>query len=425
MVSAYCNAYGYINWSRPNQTVVDIDVTKMTHLNFANARIDEASASAYLENEIQIALNKVLEMRRQKNPDLKILLTVAGSGFSKTCETAQGRESFADSLARLMNDNGLDGIDIDWEYPTLAWQDTASSPADRQNFTAFVQELRTKIGNDKLITVAGGAGTWYPPCIEFDKLLGLVDYWNVMAYAFQQGKYLDANLYPSKLGDPSGLCGDSAIAMYLRNGIPAEKLLLGIPYYAQSISGNYPTDRWAYKYGEVQEMIASGEYVREWDEEGQVPYLIKDGKFEITYDDEQSIRIKAQYVKDKKLAGAVVYETYYDNAQKALGNTLWDVMQKNEGQLPIEIKDISFSTQQPAAGNNIEISCEIAGGSSEYTYLFVILKDGKVALRQNSFVSSAVLNYTPQEKGVYRIKVYCVDSTTNQKASLEKNLEVI
>ncbi len=422
MVSAYCNAYGYINWSRPNQTVVDIDVTKMTHLNFANARIDESSGTAYLENEIQIALRKVLEMRSQKNPDLKILLTVAGPGFSKTCATEQGRETFAASLAQLMNDNHLDGIDIDWEYPTLAWQDTACSPQDRQNFTALVQKLREKIGNDKLITVAGGAGTWYPACIEFDKLNGLVNYWNVMAYAFQQGQYLDANLYPSKLGDPSGLCGDSAITMYLNHGIPAEKLLLGIPYYALSNSGNYPADRWAYKYGEVQEMIASGGYTRVWDEEGQVPYLTKDGKFEITYDDEQSVQIKAQYVKTKGLAGAVVYETYYDNAQKSLGNTLWEELQVGEAPLSVEL---TASSQAPLMGENLEIVCNAAGGSGEYSYLFVILKDGRVMFRQNAFSSADKVSYTPQEKGRYQMKGYCVDKTSNQKAEIEKILEVI
>lgn len=419
MVTAYCNAYGYINWSRPNQTVVDIDVTKMTHLNFANARIDESSGTAYLESEIQIALNKVLELRSQKNPDLKILLTVAGPGFSKACATQQGRETFAASLVRLVEDNRLDGVDIDWEYPTLAWQDTASSPADCQNFTSLVQTLRDKLGADRLITVAGGAGTWYPPCIEFDKLNPLVDYWNVMAYAFHQGRYLDANLYPSKLGDPSGLCGASAVAMFLKNGIPAEKLLLGIPYYALSNSGDYPADRWAYQYGEVQEMIASGEYVRMWDEEGQVPYLTKNGRFEITYDDEQSVRIKAEYVKNNRLAGAVVYETYYDNAEKSLGSALWEVMRSAEEPLSAEL---AVSNQSPVAGEKLELSCKAAGGSGEYGYLFAILKDGRVILRQNAFSSLASIAYMPLERGAYRMLAYCTDDSG--KVCAEKILEV-
>lgn len=422
MLTAYCNAYGYINWSRPNQTVIDIDLTKMTHLNFANARIDEGSGRAYLENEIQIALTKVTAMRETENPKLKILLTVAGEGFSKTCSTAGGRRTLAQSLAELAEKNGLDGIDIDWEFPTLDWQDTVCSPDDKGNFTLFLQELRNALGDDKYITVAGGAGRWYLNCVEFEKIIPLVDYWNVMTYAFHQGKYLDANLYPSKLGDPSGLCGDSAINMYLQAGVPAERLLLGIPYYASAKSGSYPSGRWAYRYDEVQTMLASGDYERVWDEEGQVPYLTKNGAFEITYDDEESVKIKGDYVKAHGLAGAVVYETLYDNKENALSSALWNALfSQPENELTAEL---NVSPDTAECSEKIALTCTADGGSGDYGFLFAVMKDGRMIYRRTNYSDSPLLNFAVQTSGNYFIKVYCIDKNSGKIASDEKNLSV-
>lgn len=422
MLTAYCNAYGYINWERPSQTVVDIDLKKMTHLNFANARVDEATGKAYLENEIQIALRKVTAMREAENPNLKILLTVAGPGFSKTCATASGRQTFAQSLASLSAEYGLDGIDIDWEYPTLSWQDTSSSPADRENFTLFLQELRAALGEEKYITVAGGAGRWYLNCVEFEKIIPLVDYWNVMAYAFHQGQYLDANLYPSPLGDPSGLCGDAAITMYLQAGVPANRLVLGIPYYASAKSGEYPDGRWAYRYDEVQEMIASGGYVRVWDEEGQVPYLTKNGVFEITYDDETSVRIKGEYVKEKGLAGAVIYETLYDNQENALSAALWETLFPKREDLTITLHSMPESPVTP--GSAYTVSCTGGSGGGDYVYLFAVMKEGRLVYRQPAYGAASSFTFTPQTSGSYLVKAYCIDNKNGRTACAEKILTV-
>ena len=51
-----------------------------------------------------------------------MLVSIGGWGadhFSEAAFTEQSRARFTDSAVRLMREHRLDGIDIDWEYPTL------------------------------------------------------------------------------------------------------------------------------------------------------------------------------------------------------------------------------------------------------------------------------------------------------------------
>ena len=58
---------------------------------------------------------------KQKNRNLKTSLSVGGWSFRNNFKTALAsnatRYRFAESSLKLVSDLGLDGLDIDWEYP--------------------------------------------------------------------------------------------------------------------------------------------------------------------------------------------------------------------------------------------------------------------------------------------------------------------
>lgn len=66
----------------------------------------------------------------------------------------QYRLSFANDCRRAIEQFQLDGIDIDWEYPTSSAAGISSSPDDTQNYTLLMRDLRKAIGPDKLLTLA-------------------------------------------------------------------------------------------------------------------------------------------------------------------------------------------------------------------------------------------------------------------------------
>lgn len=71
----------------------------------------------------------------------KLLLAVGGasadakSAFTQVSSTAAGRATFAQNCLNIVKNNGLDGIDIDWEFP---------DSTERANFVALHQDLKNK-----------------------------------------------------------------------------------------------------------------------------------------------------------------------------------------------------------------------------------------------------------------------------------------
>ena len=74
---------------------------------------------------------------------------------------------------------GLDGIDMDWEYPTSSSANISSSPDDTQNFTLLMRDIREVIGKDKLLTFASVNSAKY---VDFVAVEPYVDFVNIMTY---------------------------------------------------------------------------------------------------------------------------------------------------------------------------------------------------------------------------------------------------
>jgi chitinase len=78
---------------------------------------------------------------KQRNRNLKVILSVGGwsfrANFKPALATETGRQRFCDSSLALIADLGLDGFDIDWEYPEDA--------TDATNFIDTVRRCR-KVG---------------------------------------------------------------------------------------------------------------------------------------------------------------------------------------------------------------------------------------------------------------------------------------
>ena len=75
--------------------------------------------------------------------------------FSSAAATPQGRLELASHIQALYQQFGLDGIDIDWEYPGQGGDaGNGVSPDDSANFLAFLQTLRALLPSGAVITAA-------------------------------------------------------------------------------------------------------------------------------------------------------------------------------------------------------------------------------------------------------------------------------
>ena len=124
-----------------NCDIDTLDVTKITHLNYSFGLIynreyeelgdetnpdvkvphefdDSLLHTIYLPEKVASDLSRI-DVLKGKNPDLKVLLSVGGwecRGFSDAAATEEGRKTFAQSCKNVIDEYGLAGIDLDWEY---------------------------------------------------------------------------------------------------------------------------------------------------------------------------------------------------------------------------------------------------------------------------------------------------------------------
>jgi chitinase len=161
-----------------------------------------------------------------------------------------------------------------------------------------------------------------------------LDWFNLMAYDFHNsltpttGHH--AGLYPSKIDPPGDRAAAKAVRQYLDAGVPAAKLVLGVPFYGRAFTDVTPEhDGLQQAYGKFfgapswrelkADYIGRNGYERHWDEQAQVPFLwnARTRTF-VSYEDPQSLRIKAAFIRDHHLGGAMYWEQSLDSNDELL-----------------------------------------------------------------------------------------------------------
>lgn len=262
------------------------------------------------------------------HPSIRVLLSIGGwssGGFSEMAMTKEGRVAFANSAVQLLHTYGLDGIDLDWEYPCSSIAGIASSPKDKENFTLLLKELREtfdRINQHWMLTIAAGGDSYYTRQTNMKEAIQYLDYVQLMTYDLQGGFQTATGHHTSLYSSMDNLfdaCVDKAVHVFMQAGVPAEKIVIGVAFYSRlwkiegavgtglgleaSSVGGYGPD-----FGTLtKDYINCNGFVRHWDDAAKAPYLYNGSEF-ISYDDEESIACKIEYAKEKGLCGIMYWE---------------------------------------------------------------------------------------------------------------------
>ncbi len=300
------------------------DPACLTHINYAHGRfVDKETGDGGIWIEEPEKMQKVIALKKQK-PSLKVLLMIGGwgdkaDGFSEMARDPRKRAEFCRSCKEHIDNYGLDGIDIDWEYPTAGPSENGRHPDDTKNFNLVLKELREAVGNTKIISYASSSNAKY---VDWKTAMLYLDYVNVMTYDMGDPPYHNAPLYYSASITKSR-SADQSIMLHLNSGVPLDRQVMGVPFYGH---GTDPYDD-DVKFNKMDEIFTSSKYkgknIRKWDAVAKVPYLTDEsGTFLLGYDDEESVTIKGEYVKNKKLLGAMFWEYRHDDSQGTLRKAL-------------------------------------------------------------------------------------------------------
>jgi chitinase len=161
-----------------------------------------------------------------------------------------------------------------------------------------------------------------------------------MTYDFREAEWEPpaghhSNLYTHP-DDPHHMSADRAVREFLAAGVPARKLVLGVPFYGRAWgdvdpagdglyrAGKPPAERIQTRYGNLSTLATQPGWVRKWDALSQAPYLWNaERRLFVGFDDPESLRIKSRYIREHGLAGAMFWE-YSSDPTGALLDALYD-----------------------------------------------------------------------------------------------------
>jgi chitinase len=322
-----------------------IAASKLTHINYAFANVKNGLV---VDGAPGDAGNlRRLGTLRAANPDLRLLVSIGGwswsKGFSDAALNDASRQTFVTSAITLLRRYDLDGLDIDWEYPGLEGDSNPHRPDDGAHFVQLTDALRKALdaeGRSRkrhfLLTCAAGA---FPDALAhsgLDRAWKSLDYVNLMTYDFRVQEVdrvtgHHANLYLNS-ADTRQLSADGAVTAFTGAGIPASRIVLGMPFYGRAWvqvpdvanglfqDGAAPSERLDLSPPGVDALLASREgWVRHWDSAAQAPYLWNAAKHIFaSIEDEESATLKGKYVRKHGLAGVMFWEYGSDPSGRLL-----------------------------------------------------------------------------------------------------------
>lgn len=347
MLLQSCSAYKlvcyYTSWSQyreGNGSCIpdDIDHSLCTHIIYSFANISNNKISTWEWNDV--SLYGTLNALKTRNRKLKTLLSVGGwrfgaERFSRIASNAQSRKTFVQSVAPFLRTYGFDGLDLAWLYP---------NPRDKQDFTTLIKELKAEFtkevqpGTEKLLLSAAVSAGKVAIDSGYDiaQIAQHLDFINLMTYDFH-GVWRQATGHHSPLfrgledtGSDRFSNVDYAVGYMLRLGAPRDKLVMGIPTFGKSFTlassesrvgapiagpglpGRFTKEEGTLAYYEICGFLRGAEVHRIPGQE--VPFATRGNQW-VGYDDLESVKNKVKYLKNKPLAGAMVWALDLDDFQ--------------------------------------------------------------------------------------------------------------
>jgi chitinase len=355
----------YADWTAAKLPADKIPYSKLTHINYAFGVLDENNKIQFDTKDL---LKKVVELARPHNT--KVLLALGGwtgsKNFSPMVKSAAKRSDFIKQALDLINEYGLAGVDIDWEFPGRMGLDCniVDPLVDASNFLELLKELRTALNDrfgsgKKQITLAVRVAPFdgpNGPIKDVRAYAKVIDYISIMAYDIN-GAWSDKSgpNAPLDAGKES-LVG--SVKEWMDAGWPASKIAAGVGFYGRAVTategikndsavglsisktvpqgdsedapwaepcpGKTPVLSGVWQWRLIKEgPLKDSKWKKGWDSKSQTPWLWNDStRTFVSYDDPKSLKIKADWARCKGLAGIMIWALHQDDQDYTLTKTV-------------------------------------------------------------------------------------------------------
>lgn len=325
MTFAYFRNHSYCD------NLIERDYKKIDVINYAFAKIRDGKIDvSHLTN-----LTNVVKL---KDKGLKVVIVIDGvsddtrDSFRFASKTEDNRKNLADSACEIIQKYNLDGVDLDWEFPT--------GEEEIENFTLLVKEIREKLDRlkeRKILSIAT-LSTNFDKHYDLKKLNSYIDYMHVMTYGMGSKK-VSSHHSPLYNGDFTNHSVSTSLEQILVRGISEEKIIFGAPFFVRigeiSPSGdvilNNPIADGTFKaisYTKFLNEIKTNPNFKEYYDEKCQAYYSFDGKTFATYENPKSIENKCKFIIGQGLGGIMFWDYGHDKESGMLLDTIYKVFNK-------------------------------------------------------------------------------------------------
>lgn len=382
---------------------------------------------------------------------VKVVVSVGGwtwsSHFPAIAADPSKRKNFVNSCIGIVRKYGVDGIDIDWEYPGHAPHN--GTPDDKANLTLLISELKAALvrtgisdGKNYLLTLATGPAQKHMAQIDWPSVEPQLDLIHLMSYnyygAWDKTTNHNTPLYKPATGNFRYNVDHSVTLLTDTFNIPSSKITLGLAFYGRTATFQdevslhapstgidavtFPDEKGTPSYFNI--MLKQNLFDKEFDEVAKVPYLTgKNGsKAFVSFDDEISIGQKTAFAVQKNMAGVVIWDISGDYIEtkpgsgKIAGTPLCNAILANTCQGAIASgKIMDFGLK--AYPNPVLDEMDIVWSESVYSPSIEVLS----ASGQKVFSGSSIqgnqlkINTSSWSSGIYLVSI----SAPNEKASVK------
>jgi chitinase len=357
------NTYAQQPAKRPNviayysagpEKVDNLPAEKLSHIIFSFCHLTGNKLTVDSRRD-STTITKLVNLKK-RNPKLKVILSLGGWSGCPSCSdvfsTDAGRKEFAQSVLQLNQHFKSDGIDLDWEYPTIeGFPGHKYTPEDKPNFTALVRELRKVLGPKYEVSfAAGGFQKFLEESVDWKEVMKEVDRVNLMTYDLVNGYSTVTGHHTALYATPQlRESTDNCVQYLLKIGVPANKLVIGGAFYGRMWEGVASTNNGLYQSGKFKagvdfknfdkQISEQKGFVKHWDDVAKAPYAYNAAeKLFITYDDKRSLALKTQYAIDQKLDGIMFWELSLDTDQDGLLDAIVQTVDAAQKGKPLKAK---------------------------------------------------------------------------------------
>lgn len=247
---------------------LNVHPNKDGSLSFENPRVFQGEGVATWEGLVKSVRTKV------KGTNTKLRLGASSGEWKAMVADEAARTVFARNIKKVLQQNKLDGIDLDFEW--------AENAKEYEDYSLAILKMREVLGDKYIFSVS-----LHPVCYKISKeAIAAVDFISLQCYG------------PSPMRFPiEKYCSD--IQMVLDYGIPKEKLVAGVPFYGVTKDNSKKTEAY---FSFVQEGLITSPAQNEVTYKGDV----------YVFDGQDNIRIKTRYAKEQGLKGMMSWDLATD-----------------------------------------------------------------------------------------------------------------